>query len=89
MLLFTRVQGVSQSRNSIKSTVVTSWVREKNHRHAKSWWMASIMEDLISRHCGTTPEVIRIEIQREYDVYVSYYRSWKEKGLALEEIHGN
>lgn len=47
------------------------------------------MEDLISRHCGATPEEIRIEIQREYDVYLSYYTSWKEKGLVLEEIHGN
>lgn len=47
------------------------------------------MKDRISCHPGTTPSEIRIVIQKEHDVYVSYYRLWKGKELALEEIHGS
>lgn len=44
------------------------------------------MKDRTSWHPGTTPPEIRTDIRRNYSVHVSYYRSWKGKELALEEI---
>lgn len=32
---------------------------------------------------------IKTDRQRDFDVVLSYYRSWKGKGLELEEINEN
>lgn len=47
------------------------------------------MEDRITRHPETTPLEIRIDIQRDFIIGISYYRVWKGKELTHEHIHGN
>lgn len=44
------------------------------------------MKDQTSCHPGTTPLEIRIDIRRNYNVDASYYNSWNQKELAVEEI---
>lgn len=61
---------------------------EKNHKQSKSRWIAIILKDRISHHCGTMPSEIRIDTLRDFRVDISSCRSWKGD-LALEEIQGS
>lgn len=46
------------------------------------------MKDYISHHPYTIHADVIMDIQREFRIKVSYYRSWNEKELAFKEIHG-
>lgn len=46
-----------------------------------------IMKDRIPHHLDAMPSEIRMDIQREFGVNVSYHRLWKGKVLALKGMY--
>jgi zinc finger SWIM domain-containing protein 3 len=77
---------IIKKANLTHTCVVT--MNENTHRKANKRWIASVIKEKVRLVPNTKPSDLVNEIHSEYHVSCNYYRVWRGKEQAREEIYG-
>ncbi|KAG6510108.1 hypothetical protein ZIOFF_028116 [Zingiber officinale] len=63
-------------------------LRSREHPKADATWIANVVKEKLRGEPSYHPCTIQKDLQRDYGIELDYHKVWKDKELAMHDIHG-